>query len=337
MIRRSAIWHWIDSKWRRLLAAIALTVYIGGGSLVAVGSGITVDDPLEQFTFRKIIAAAGNLLTGHIAEYKQLQSYGDRYYGIGFDTFAWPFQLAFGNYISRVVHIDLETARQLAVRPAILVLFGISIVVFYQCLRFFVRERSIALAMSAWYAANPYLFGHAMINARDSPFMSIYLLCTYLSLKLVKLHLGGGSGFSRHIFLLAAATAGLASIRIPGLMILVQYAFTFVLADASRSTMAAPRLCNLKNVTRFFAVLMLLVVLAFPAVWLNPVREIAAGLKFCRLVLSAWLHVNVGSLHAGVCNSAIRLRMVRSEAAVSDIGRYRFDSHCRKEALEESI
>jgi hypothetical protein len=280
MIRAPAIWQRIRSKWRQLLPTTVLICYIAGASVVAVGSGITVDDPMEQFTFRKIVRAAGDLLTGRVAEYRQLQSYGDRYYGIGFDVFAYPFQLVLGNYVSRTSHIDRDTALQLATRPAILVLFGISVIVFYRCLRFFVRERWIALAMSAFYAANPYLIGHAMINVRDSPFMSIYLVCTYLSLRLVKRHFDGDSQSLREIWILAAATATLASVRIPGLMILVQYTFTFLLAGAALSTNPGPRLLNWKNLGNFFGVLFPLLVLSFPAVWLNPIREIVAGLRF---------------------------------------------------------
>src|SRR5436305_1231335 len=108
MIRSLAILRWNCSKWRRQLLAIVLTVYIAAGSIVAVGSGITIDDPLEQFTFHKIVRAARGLLSGHIDQYKELQSYGDRYYGIGFDTFAYPFQLALGDCLARASHIDRD-------------------------------------------------------------------------------------------------------------------------------------------------------------------------------------------------------------------------------------
>ncbi|HEX4639600.1 MAG TPA: hypothetical protein VH170_08945 [Chthoniobacterales bacterium] len=296
MIRSLAILRWNGSKWRRLLVAIVLIAYISAGSIVAVGSGVTVDDPLEQFTFHKIVHAARGLLTGHIDQYKELQSYGDRYYGIGFDTFAYPFQLALGDYLARASHIDRDAAWQVATRPAILVLFGVSIVVFYRCLRFFNPQPSFALAMTGWYAANPYLFGHAMINVRDSPFMSIYLVCTYLSLKLARLGPDRASKFRRYIIMLAAATAALTSIRIPGLMILVQYAFTFFLADACGVTQPARRLIDWKNAGFFFAVLIPLVVLSFPAVWLNPLREIGAGLSFV-----GWYYQSGCTLTWGQC------------------------------------
>lgn len=283
----------------RLLAAALLVCYVVAGSIASVSSGLTVDDPMEQHTFRTIVSAAKSLLTGHVSEYRQLQSYGDRYYGIGFDTFAYPFQIALQPYLSRRFHIDPETALLLGARPAILLLFAVSIVCFYRTICFFVSECSVAAAISALYAVNPYLFGHAMINVRDSPFMSVYLLCTYLSLNLVRLHAGGTADCSRQMLKLGAATAFLASIRIPGLMILVQYAFTFLVADALAPGCGLRRILAWKSVACFFGVLVPLLVLFFPAVWINPVQEIAKGLQFV-----GWYYQPGCTLTWGVCMEA---------------------------------
>jgi hypothetical protein len=79
---------------------------------------------------------------------------------------------------------------------------------------------------------------------------------------------------------LAFATAALTSIRIPGLMILVQYAFTFALADYCSRDLKKARLWRWRNVAWFCTVLVALVVIVFPAVWLNPLGEIFAGMKY---------------------------------------------------------
>src|SRR5438132_95869 len=221
----------------RVVLSLLLLVFAVLGGIASVQSGLTIDDATEQLTFRTITSAAKSLLQGNLEEYNHLQSYGDRYYGIGFDLLAYPFQILLQPHLARALRVDADTALLLAIRPVIFFLFAISVAAFYRCARFFVNERGIAAAASATYAACPYLFGHAMINERDSPFMSVYLICTYLSLKLVKRHLHNASASRSVADLagLACATAALVSIRIPGLMILVQYAFTFALADFSKS------------------------------------------------------------------------------------------------------
>ncbi|HXL24317.1 MAG TPA: hypothetical protein VN942_02100, partial [Chthoniobacterales bacterium] len=152
------------------VAAVVLVCYIAAGCVVSLSSGLTFDDRMEQFTFGKIVTAAKNLLGGRSEEYRELQSYGDRYYGIGFDFFAYPFQLALRSHLTTVLPAhDVDDAMALGARPAILLLFGISVVAFYKLTRWFIDEPPIAIAATACYAACPYLFGHAMMNVRDSP------------------------------------------------------------------------------------------------------------------------------------------------------------------------
>src|SRR5436305_11221255 len=255
----------------KVVLSLLLLVFAALGGIASVQSGLTIDDATEQLTFRTITSAAKSLLQGNLEEYNHLQSYGDRYYGIGFDLLAYPFQILLQPHLARTLRVDADTALLLAIRPVIFFLFAIFVAAFYRCARFFINERGIAAAASAAYAACPYLFGHAMINLRDSPFMSVYLICTYLSLKLVRRHLLENTGSSRaDVVRFALATAGLASIRIPGLMILIQYAFTFALADYCNRAPTKVRLWRWHNVAWFCSVLVTLVVILFPAVWLNP-------------------------------------------------------------------
>jgi hypothetical protein len=261
---------------------LLLVALLISGSLASVRTGLILDDPTEQITFHKITDAVNNLLLGHLDEFKQLQSYDQKYYGIGFYLAAYPFQVLLQPYIARSLAVDNETALLLARRPMVFLLFVISVVVFYRIARFFIRERFIAIAISAAYATYPYLFGHAMINVKDGPFMSVYLICTYLSLRLARSHLQESTNaVLPRIAGLACATAFLASIRIPGLMILVQYGFTFALIDFSKLTAKSPtKLMRWQNLVCFSAVLIPLVVLAYPALWLNPLHQTVAALKF---------------------------------------------------------
>ncbi len=268
---------------RRLALSILVGFFFITGSIASLKTGLIIDDPTEQQTFRKISGAAKSLIAGHLDEFKQLQSYDQRYYGVGFYSFAYPLQVLIRPYVARTFNIDDETALLLARRPVVFLLFVVSIVFFYRCARFFIRERWIAVANTAAYATYPYLFGHAMINIKDSPFMSVYLICTYLSLRLVKRRLRASKrSVQMSLVGLAFTTAALVSIRIPGLMILVQYGFTFALADRLRSagTEVSARLLRWQNLGWFSAVLIPAVVLSYPALWISPLREILAALRF---------------------------------------------------------
>src|SRR5437660_9277475 len=133
---------------RKLSFSLLLAVFLVGGSIASIQTGLTLDDPAEQVTFRNIIGAVKSLFLGHLDEFNQLQSYLDRYYGIGFYAVAYPFQVLLQPYLARTIRVDNETALLLARHPVVFFLFVISVVVLYRCARFFIRERSIAFAVS---------------------------------------------------------------------------------------------------------------------------------------------------------------------------------------------
>jgi hypothetical protein len=268
---------------RRLSFSLLLGVFLIVGGIASLQTGLTWDEASEQEIFRVNVAAVKGLFSGHLEEFNQLQSYGDKYYGIGFHAAAYPFQVLLQPYLARTLGVDSETALLFGKHPVVFLLFVISVVVFYRFARFFIRERSIALAISAAYAAYPYLFGHAMMNIKDTPFMSVYLICTYLSVRLAKHHLYGNKGsFRSNVAGLLFATAALASIRIPGLMILLQYAFTFGLADRfeSRAEGSSVTLLRWQNLAVFSALLATLVIVAYPIFWINPLRGVFGALKY---------------------------------------------------------
>lgn len=285
---------------RKFVLPSLLLIFFIAGEIASLQPGLTIDDATEEVTFRKITSAAEHLLSGDRTEFEQLKTYGDRYYGIGFDLFAVPFQYALRPHLMRWLRVDSETALLLGMHPAVFVLFAASIIAFYRCARLFIRERSIATWASAVYASCPYLFGHSMINVRDAPFMSLYLICTWLSLRVVKRRLYGSAGVRpADLIALACATAALTSVRMPGLMILVQYAFTFALAAFLIKRADGISFFRWQNLLSFFGVLIPLVVLVFPAVWVDPIGELFAGLKFV-----GWYYQTGCTLTWGKCLEA---------------------------------
>lgn len=268
---------------RRVVISLLLAVFLIGGSIVSLETGLTSDESDEQEIFQINVAAVKSLYLGQPGKFKALQSSDNKYYGIGFHAVAYPVQVLLQSVLKRMLRLDSETALLFGKHPVVFSVFVVSVVVFYRFARFLIRERFIAFAITAAYAAYPYVFGHAMMNVKDCPFMSAYLVCTYLSLRLVKHRLQALTGsFRTDAAALLFATAALASIRLPGLVIVLQYTFTFGLADYFKSGTAGSfaRLLRWKNLVVFSVLLIVLVILAYPIFWINPVRETLNGLKF---------------------------------------------------------
>jgi len=121
------------------------------------------------------------------------------------------------------------------------------------------------------------------MNIKDCPFMSVYLVCTYLSVRLVKHRLNKPEASLRGDAAgLLFATAALASIRLPGLVILLQYAFTFGLTDYLNWGVGQPsdKLFRWRPVGVFLALLLVLVIVAYPSFWVNPLRGLSGALKY---------------------------------------------------------
>ena len=263
------------------MSAVLLGCFVVIGSTLSVQSGVTIDDATEQQTFQKITGVFQGLLHGDVKDLNEVQSYSQRYYGIGFYVVAYPIQRLSQFLISRSQNIDQQTAVLLARRPAVMLLFAISVWGFYRCTRFFVRERLTAAAFAAAYALCPYLLGHAMINIKDSPFMSVYLICTYLSIRIGRHVLRDNTPSQTDVAILAIATAALVSIRIPGMMILVQYLFTFGLIHYRRPSAIKLRArFRWSKVARFGAIFVPLVLIAYPALWHAPLHELSNALLF---------------------------------------------------------
>jgi hypothetical protein len=257
------------------------------GSIASFQTGLTSDETTEQDIFSYNVGGVKGLIHGSLDGFNQLKqhdlAYGDNYYGIGFHAVAYPIQVLLRPYLARILSVDSKTALLFGKHPVVFLLFAISVVTFYRFARFFIRERIVATSISAAYAAYPYLFGHAMMNIKDCPFMSVYLICTYLSLRLVRRHLQKCEASLRtDVAGLLFATAALASIRLPGLVILLQYAFIFGLADRWKSGAggSSAQLLRWQHVAGFLALLLVLVVVAYPVFWVNPLRGILGGLKF---------------------------------------------------------
>ena len=77
------------------------------------------------------------------------------------------------------------------------------------------------------YLLYPYLFGHGLFNPKDIPFLSIWLICTFLSCNILDFYIKKNKISFFSLFVLSTLTAFLLSVRISGILIFIQYFISF--------------------------------------------------------------------------------------------------------------
>ena len=266
-----------------LFSAGAFLLFAVLGGLWSLQVGLTWDEQTEQGTFNVIAGAVKAAIAGHPDAITHLQGYQDKYYGIGFHAISYPVQLVLAPLLSKVFGVDHDAAMLLAKHLVVFLFFCGSIVVFHRFVKLLVDDPRLALLFSAAYAAYPYLLGHALFNVKDLPYASVYLLCTYLSVRISKARIEGRvRARLGDMAALLLATALLVAIRIPGVVILAQYSITFVAAEilAKRNGASGGWRSGATSVIAFLLLMFLLVIAAYPAFWLHPLRGPVEALRF---------------------------------------------------------
>jgi hypothetical protein len=261
-----------------------MTVIFVYGLYCSLHAGLTFDEFFEQKTLSMDIAAVRGLIAGDPDGYDQLLAYRDKYYGIGFHLPVYPLQSVIASVIRPEFGLDDDSAFLLAKHPIVFLTFAGSAMLFYLLLRVFINERWVCLLFSVVYFMYPYLFGHALFNVKDMPFLFVWLLCTWFSLKCAAALMENQRlGFGRFM-VLVLLTAWLIAIRIGGLILLGQYLFTFMLVWSERKTDKKVLFTGfLIKTAIFLPLLFALVIIAYPLFWLYPRKIVDAVAYMCHL------------------------------------------------------
>ena len=130
---------------------------------------------------------------------------------------------------------------------------------------------------TVFYFLNPYLLGHSFFNVKDIPFLTFWIICTYLIIKISKVFFKEREIKNKHVILISIFTAVLLSIRISGILIFIQYFLFFLLITNSMKI----------NLVYFFKRFLLKIVLSLisiytlfiflqPSYWKNPLLILEA-------------------------------------------------------------
>jgi hypothetical protein len=257
---------------RPLLIAALATIYLFG-SYASLKAGLTWDEMSETIISILNFEAVKGLLHGDMTAYQQLQAFGDKYYGVGFHIPAQIILMLIGKPIAAHFGLADLDAYMLAKHWVVFSLFFCSGFLVRYLMRLFTGDEIFSSLAAVGYLLWPYMFGHAMINVKDVPFMFAWLLCTSYSFFMARRYEGGQPIGRLSVCLLAILTGWLISIRIAGVLISLQYMISLLFLWGYLRKNASPRPAfSLSNIPLFLVCLILFVYISYPVFWINPLQ-----------------------------------------------------------------
>ena len=251
---------------------IFLLFYFFIGAYLSIINGITSDEYHSQLNWEVHQSAIINFFKN--GNYDELLNYGDKYQGVAFNLITQPFSIILNKFVSNLNDLSTYGGWLVAKHAAIFLVFSISGIFFYFLSYKITNNLIFAFISSLLYLLYPYLFGHAQFNEKDIPFLSFWLINTYISLTIIESLFLEEKINNSKVILLSFLTAFLIGIRIVGLLICFQYLISIVV------------LFNIKKIDindfikknwKFFLIftisLFIFIYILNPIFWHNPLVE----------------------------------------------------------------
>ena len=286
---------------RNLCIVIIFIFYLLIGAYLAITNGISHDQYHEQLNWIINFDAIKSLFNNDDG-YQKLLNYKDKYHGIAFHYFAQPIQFLTNNLIAKINHVNIEYAQYISKHLAVFLSFNIAGIFFYLLSIKLTDSKNFALITTSIFFVYPYLFGHAQINGKDIPFLTLWLICTYYLFIIVENFYNDKKIIILNIILISVFTALLISVRITGVLILLEYLIAIIILINLKNM--KPLKFFLKNswfLLIFLTALTLLIYILNPIFWHNP-------LEFFKSV--SWMgkfYHDICTLTLGECMSSLNL------------------------------
>ena len=241
-----------------------LIIYFLIGSYLSLTNGISSDEYHEQKNWIVNLNAIKEFASTW--QYDDFLDYRDRYHGIAFQIISQPIQFLIKDFVINYNNVSDFGGLLISKHLVVFIFFFISGIFFYLIIFKIIKDKKISYLSTGIYFLYPYLFGHAQFNPKDIPFMSIWVICTYFSLRIFEdLYLEKKIN-NKNLILLSFLSAFLIGIRIVGLLIFVQYLVSLLIfLEKTNKNFFKFLYKNFKNL------LILIIALSFFIVILNPI------------------------------------------------------------------
>ena len=239
------------------------------GTYLCLGVGITHD----EFHDYNVWLANKNIISNYLFNTNYDTSFlsgTHKFYGSGFHFFSSLIEIFSSRLPLLETYSDI-TRIILLKHFSTFLLFVISGLVFKKILKIIINNNDQANLGTILYLIYPYLLGHSFFNVKDIPFLTIWLICTYFLIKIIRIYFIKKIISKKNLIFLSLFTSYLLSIRISGVLIFLQY-LIFIL------TLSNVMNFNFFNfIKKFIKEILISIVIIFtsyillqPSYWENP-------------------------------------------------------------------
>ena len=280
---------------------IFLSFYLIFGIYLSVKTGLTTDELPNQYIWKSNLEAIKDFFGYNDTGYANLYKLEGLYKGVGFYYFSHVYLLIADLFIKLEEFPD-EISKALLNHGLIFLTFFLSGIFSKKILNLLIKEKFYSNIFLIFYLSYPYLIGHGFFNTTDTPFLFAWILATYLSIKIfLKIHINENIPFIS-IFLVSFATSFLFSIRISGVLILLQY---FIFLIFISNSINDPLYKTIKKyffkIILFILLTLIFTFLFYPLFWENPLL-ILDSINYLRNI-----PYGVCTLTLGSCMDALNL------------------------------
>ena len=281
--------------------SIFLLFYFFIGAYLSVINGITSDEYHQQLNWDIHYSAIISFFKN--GRYDELLNHGDKYQGVAFNLITQPFSFFFHKIISNLNDLTTYGGWLVAKHIAIFLTFTVSGIFFYLLSLKITNNLIFAFISATLYLLYPYLFGHAQFNEKDIPFLSFWIINTYISLTIIESLFLEKKISIKIIIILSTLTAFLIGIRIVGLLICFQYLLSLIIIFNIKTININDFIIkNWKYFLIFIINLIIFIYIFNPIFWHNPFVEVINSLN----VMSKYWN-EVCTLTLGTCMNSFNL------------------------------
>lgn len=256
-------------QFKNIYFHLFLICYFVGITILSLNVGITHDESHSNWVWKLNQKKLSNIIGIGDYDISYLNTYHG-YYGVGFYFVAAPLEIIFSNLI-KIKNINYEGTTLLFKHPIVFIYFFISGIFFRKIIHFITKDKSFSNLSTILYLTYPYLLGHSFFNIKDIPFMSIWLINTFLIIKILNDLFYQDRLKKKDLLILGILTAYLLSLRISGILIFVEY-FIFLIFYLNNFKISLFKFLkiNSKKLILFLLTSILFTYLFYPSFWSNP-------------------------------------------------------------------
>ena len=243
--------------------------YLVIGLYLSINTGISHDEFHEQLSWSYNFEAIKSLFGK--GDYNSLLNYPDKYHGIAFQYISQPIQEFTHKYVSQITGSSIYGAYLLSKHLSIFLIFFTSGIFFYLISLEISRSNFFSIIATVLYLTYPYLYGHALLNPKDIPFLAFWLFSTFFFIKLLKKLYYQKKISLSDTLIIAFLVSYLISIRIIGFLIFIQFIIGLVvLINYKKFDLIKLLNQNVKNIVLFIFCFFIFLYILNPIFWFNP-------------------------------------------------------------------